>query len=312
MPGRYDTHPEMQPLIDARAKQPPAKTVEEMRAVWEVYAAEVRPERPDGLEVIDTTLPREDGQPVPVRIYRPKGLPEQAPCVVYLHGGGFMKGSPDSSDSTGWGLALGARAVCVSVDYRLAPENKHPEPLYDCYGVLAHIAANAASMGVDAGRIAVGGDSAGGCLAAATCLLARDRGGPAIAAQVLVYPCLADDLSAPSYRYNVDPPGLTRASMQQYWEWYLPDQPSTDPYATPMLAQDLSNLPPAFVVTAEYDPLYNDGFDYAEKLRADAVPVTYRCAPRFIHGFLRVAQDGPKAKAEFAAMTDFLRGVFNS
>lgn len=312
MPGRYDTHPEMQPLIDARAKQPPATTVAEMRAVWEAYAAEVRPARPEGLEVTDTTMPREDGQAVPVRIYRPQGLPARAPCVVYIHGGGFMKGSPASSDSTGWGLAVGSNAVCVSVDYRLTPENKHPELLHDCYGVVAHISAKAASLGIDASRIAVAGDSAGGCLTAATCLMARDRGGPNIAAQVLIYPCLTDDLSAPSFSYNAEPPGLTTASMKQYWEWYLTELPSKDPYATPMLADNLSNLPPTFVVTAEYDPLYNDGFDFAQKLKAAGVPVTYRCAARFIHGFLRVAMDGPKARAEFAAMTSFLRQRFGS
>jgi acetyl esterase len=313
MPGRYDTHPEMEPLIAARAAQPPATTVAEMRAVWETYASAIRPERPAGLEVQDTTMPREDGEAVAVRIYRPKGLPEQAPCVVYLHGGGFMKGSPDSSDSTGWGLALGTNAVCVSVDYRLAPENKHPELLNDCYGVIAHIAANAPSLGVDPARIAVAGDSAGGCLAAAVCLVARDRGGPAIAAQALIYPCLNDDLSAPSFSYNVEPPGLSTASMKQYWDWYLGEGVrSSDPYATPMVANDLSGLPPAFIVTAEYDPLYNDGYDYAQKLKAAGVLVTYRCAARFVHGFLRVAMDGPKARAEFAAITDFLRERFTS
>ena len=312
MPGRFDTHPEMQPLIDARAKQPPATTVAEMRAVWETYAAEVRPVRPDGLSVEDTTMPREDGADVPVRIYRPDSLPARAPCVVYIHGGGFMKGSPASSDSTGWGLALGARAVCVSVDYRLAPEHKHPEAFNDCYGVVTHLAANAQQYGIDASRIAVGGDSAGGCLTAAVCLAARDRGGPAIAAQVLIYPCLTDDLSAPSFAYNSEPPGLTTASMKQYWEWYLTDQPSADPYGTPMVASDLSGLPPSFVVTAEYDPLYNDGFDYAARLRQAGVPVTYRCAARFVHGFLRVAMDGPKARAEFAAINGFLRQAFGS
>ena len=312
MPGRFDTHPEMQPLIDARAKQPPATTIAEMRAVFDAAGLAVQPPRPAGLEVQDTTMPREDGQPVPVRIYRPKGLPERAPCVIYIHGGGFMKGSPATSDSAGWGLAVGARAVCISVDYRLAPENKHPELLNDCYGVVAHVSANAAALGIDASCIAVGGDSAGGCLTAATCLMARDRGGPNIAAQVLIYPCLNDDLSAPSYTYNADPPGLTTASMKAYWDWYLTDLPSKDPYATPMVATDLSRLPPTYVVTAEYDPLYNDGFDFAARLRAAGVPVTYRCAARFIHGFMRVAMDGPKAKAEFAAINGFLRQQFGS
>ncbi|MCA8929070.1 MAG: alpha/beta hydrolase [Alphaproteobacteria bacterium] len=308
MPGRYDTHPEMQPLIDARAAQKPATTLEDMRAVFDAAAAAVKPPRPDGLEVQDSTMPRLDGQPVPVRIYRPKGLGKRAPCVVYIHGGGFMKGSPETSDSTGWGLAVDARAVCVSVDYRLAPEHKHPDPFDDCYGVVAHIAAHAADLGIDASRIAVAGDSAGGCLTAAVCLAARDRAGPAIAAQVLVYPCLTDDLSAPSFAYNADPPGLTTASMKQYWDWYLGEGVrSNDPYATPACATDLSRLPPTFVVTAEYDPLYNDGFDYARRLKAAGVPVTYRCAARFIHGFLRLRDGGPAARAEFAALTGFLR-----
>ena len=312
MPGRFDTHPEMQPLIDARATQPPATTIKEMRAVFDATGLAVQPPRPEGLGVEDTTMPRLDGEQVPVRIYRPKGLSARAPCVIYIHGGGFMKGSPATSDSTGWGLAVGARAVCISVDYRLAPENKHPELFNDCYGVVAHVSANAASLGIDAGRIAVSGDSAGGCLTAATCLAARDRGGPNIAAQVLIYPCLNDDLSAPSFAYNADPPGLTKASMNSYWDWYLTDLPSKDPYATPMVADDLTRLPPTYVVTAEYDPLYNDGFDYAARLREAGVPVTYRCAARFIHGFMRLAMDGPKAKAEFAAINGFLRQVFGS
>jgi acetyl esterase len=312
MPGRYDTHPEMQPLIDARAVQAPATTLEEMRAVFDAAAAAVKPPRPDGWGGKDTTMPRLDGQPVPVRIYRPEGLPERAPCVVYIHGGGFMKGSPETSDSTGWGLAVDSHAVCVSVDYRLAPEHKHPELFDDCYGVVAHIAANAASLGIDAARIAVSGDSAGGCLTAAVCLAARDRGGPNIAAQVLIYPCLNDDTSAPSFSYNANPPGLTTASMKQYWEWYLTELPSKDPYATPACATDLSHLPPTYVVTAEYDPLYNDGFDYAQRLKAAGVPVTYRCAARFIHGFLRLRDGGPAGRAEFAALTGFLRQRFGS
>lgn len=311
MPGRYDIHPEMEPIIAAAAALPPADTFPEIRKNWEAYAAANMPPRPDGLEVQDTTMPSLDGTPVPVRLYRPKGVGPCAPCVVYFHGGGFMKGSPQSSDSTGWGLAVEARAICVSVDYRLAPEHKHPIPFQDCFGVVRHIAAHAAEYGVDASRLAVAGDSAGGNLAAAVALAARDEGGPRLVAQALIYPCLTDDLSAPSYRYNAAPSGLTTESMQNYWRWYLGEEVvSSDPYATPLKAQNLKNLPPAVVLTAEYDPLYNDGFDYAVRLRAAGVPVAYHCAARLIHGLLRCRLTGERSKAAFATMAGFLRERF--
>lgn len=311
MPGRYDVHPEMDPLISAAASLPPADTFPEIRKNWEAYAAANTPARPDGLEVQDTTMPSVDGTPVPVRIYRPKGLEACAPCVIYYHGGGFVKGSPQSSDTTGWGLAMESRAVCVSVDYRLAPEHKYPEPFEDCYGVLCHIAANGPALGIDVGRLAVAGDSAGGNLAAAVALAARDKGGPKLLAQALIYPCLTDDLSAPSYTYNAEPPGLTRQSMGNYWVWYLGEGVvSSDPYATPLKAQNLKNLPPAFIMTAEYDPLYCDGVEYRDRLRAAGVPVTYLCAARLIHGFMRARLTGERSRAAFAAMTRFLRERF--
>ncbi len=311
MPGRYDIHPEMDPIIKASAALPPANTVAEMRKNWEVYAAANMTQWPDGLEVQDTTMPSVDGTPVGVRVYRPKGLAACAPCVIYIHGGGFMKGSPQSSDTTGWGLAMDCRAVCVSVDYRLAPEHKHPTAFEDCYGVLCHIAQNGAALGIDAGRIAVAGDSAGGNLAAAIALAARDMGGPGLRGQALIYPCLTDDLSAPSFAYNVAPPGLTTQSMGNYWGWYLGEGVvSDDPYATPLKAQNLANLPPAIILTAEYDPLYCDGVEYAARLRAASVPVTYHCAARLIHGFLRCRLTGQRSAAAFAAMTGFLRERF--
>lgn len=311
MPGRFDTHPEMDAIISAAAALPPAETFPEIRANWEAYAAANTPARPEGLEVMDTQMPSADGSPVDVRIYRPKGLDACAPCVIYYHGGGFVKGSPQSSDTTGWGLALDTNAVCVSVDYRLAPEHPFPTPFLDSYGVLTHLAANGPDYGVDAGRLAVAGDSAGGNLAAAVALKARDAGGPQLRAQALVYPCLTDDLSAPSFSYNSGPPGLTSASMGSYWKWYLGEGVvSEDPYATPLKATNLVNLPPAVILTAEYDPLYCDGVEYAERLRAAGVPVAYHFGHRLIHGFLRCRLNGERSAAAFAVMTGFLRERF--
>ena len=154
-----------------------------------------------------------------------------------------MKGSPETSDSTGWGLAVDSKAVCVSVDYRLAPEHKHPELFDDCYGVVAHIAENAAALGIDPARIAVSGDSAGGCLTAAVCLAARDRGGPTIAAQVLIYPCLTDDTLRPLVQLQRQSARPHHRQHEAVLGVVSDELPSKDPYATPALRH--RPIPPA-------------------------------------------------------------------
>jgi acetyl esterase len=243
-----------------------------------------------------------------VRIYRPAGVADPAPCVLYLHGGAFIKGSLESGDVVAWGVADQAKAIVVSVDYRLAPEHPFPAGLEDCYAALSHVAARGRDLGIDPRRIAVWGDSAGGNLAAALCLVTRDRGGPAIVAQALNYPCLTDELTAASYRIYAASPGLATAAMESAWDQYLAgDRPTRNPYAAPLKAKDLGRLPPAHIHVAEIDPLADDGRAYAARLGAAGGVVELRSAKRMIHGFLRARFDGPDAAAEFAEPCAFLR-----
>jgi acetyl esterase len=174
--------------------------------------------------------------------------------------------------------------------------------------VLVDVAENAAAYGIDPSRVAVCGDSAGGNLAAAVTLAARDRGGPRIAGQMLVYPCLTDVAEDGSYRVHAITPGLTTESMRTYWDWYLAGNgtPSDDPYAVPLKAGDLSGLPPTGVHVAEIDPLFDDGRLYAERMKAAGVPTEYRCARGMIHGFMRSRLLGPESAAEFSAICRFL------
>ncbi len=312
MPDSVAMHPEMQILVDTKADLPPATTLEEMRAGWNAYSDRIRRPHPADMKVADRGVAGKGGA-IPVRVYRPAAAPAVAPCVLYFPGGGVMKGDLDSSDTTAWGLAQETGAVVVSVAYRVAPENPYPAAFDDCFSVLADVAANAGSYGVDAARIAVSGDSAGGNLAAAVSLAARDRDGPTSAAQVLVYPCLTDDTKQDSYRVHAVTPGLTAASMKAYWGWYLAGsaQPVNDPYALPLKARSLAGLPRAYVHVAEIDPQYDDGRMYAERLKAAGVPTEFRCAKGMIHGFMRARLIGPASAAEFGAICTFLRKCFD-
>jgi acetyl esterase len=306
-----DLHPEMMAQIEAAKALPPATSVAAWRANWTVYTNATRRPYPPGMLVEDRAI-AVGGRAIKVRVYRPAGLATLAPCIAYFHGGGFMKGDCDSSDTAAWGLAEESRAVLVSVDYRLAPEYPYPAAFDDCFEVTAHLAWHGRNYGIDGKRLAVAGDSAGGNLAAAVALAARDRRGPALAAQALIYPTLTTDLSLPSYRANGDGPGLTTAAMELYWRWYLPGgNHRADAYAAPLLASDLAGLPATFIHTAEYDPLHDDGVRYAERLRAAGVAVDYRLAARMVHGFLRARFQGPATAAEFQAITGFLRRRLN-
>ena len=259
------------------------------------------------MEVYDRTVPTQERE-VPVRVYRPAGPDGPRPCILYMHGGGYMLGDLDSSDSIAWGFAQETGAVVVSVDYRLTPEHPYPAAFNDCYGVLSWLAAHPADVEVDPDRIAVAGDSAGGNFSAALCLAARDRHGPRIVAQALIYPGTGLDDTYPSYIEHAESPGLTTAGTRKYRGLYLSGNlDSTDPYARPVMAEDHSNLPPAWVHPAEIDPIRDDGRVYASKLALAGTWATYREAKGMIHGFMRARFAGPGAKAEFDAICDFLR-----
>ncbi len=301
-----EIHPDMKPLLEARKFMAPASTPAEKRANWTRYTQAIAIPRPSHIATEDRVIST-PGQDVPVRIYRREGAGAAAPCVVYLHGGGFMLGDLDSSDTNAWGLCDQTGAVVVSVDYRLTPDFPYPAAFEDCYGVLCWLAESGAEIGIDGTRIAFCGDSAGGSLAAACCLAARDRGGPRIAGQALVYPTLGVDPDLPSYVESKDGPSLTTEGMIYYNGIYFSGTThAADPYAAPAKAPDVAGLPPAFIHTAEFDPIRDDGRVYAARLASAGNWVTYREARRMLHGFLRMREAGADARAEFAALSRFL------
>lgn len=307
MTTRREPHPDMRVLTEAQKHAYGGTTIAEQRQAWSAYTSSIAPPRPDSLIVRDTTIAGRD-HAVPVRVYRPAGVDGPLPCVVYMHGGGFMKGDLDSSDPVAWGLTQQTGAVTVSVDYRLTPEHPYPAAFDDCYAVLAQLHARPHEFGIDPQRIAVAGDSAGGHLAASLCLAARDRGGPHIAAQAIIYTVIGTDMTMPSYGENAEGYGLTTAACHAYMKLLLPDDcHAGDPYARPAEARDFSRLPPAFVHSAELDPVRDDGRLYAAKLALAGVDVTYREARGMIHGFMRARFTGAAARAEYDAICDFLR-----
>lgn len=228
--------------------------------------------------------------PIPVRLYRPKNAGDAAlPVLVFFHGGGWVLGYLDALDATCAQFANASGCAIVSVDYRLAPENKFPKAVDEAYASTAWVAANAKMLDIDPNRIAVGGDSAGGNLAAVVCLMAREAGGkPSIKYQLLIYPVTDAAMDTPSFRRFAQGYLLTSPAMAWFYRQYLnaPEE-GRDWRCSPMRAASLANLPPAFVMTAGFDPLRDEGEDYAARLAREAhVPVTLWRHAGQIHGFL--------------------------
>jgi acetyl esterase/lipase len=235
-----------------------------------------------GEETVETRDEVVDG--VPVRVYRPAGVTGDLPGILYLHGGGFCIGSIETEHAGAVGLNNAIQAVVVSVDYRLAPEHPYPAGLEDCYTALGFLAG---LDGVDPDRLAVHGQSAGGGLSAATALLARDRGGPALCFQALGIPELDDRLGTPSMTAFTGTPMWARPQAIKSWDYYLAGQPA-DGYAAPARMEDLSGLPPTYLVTCELDPLRDEGLTYAMRLLAAGVPVEVHNYPGAFHGAMLV------------------------
>ena len=244
---------------------------------------------------------------LPARLYAPLG---EAPTglLVYFHGGGWAASDLETHDALCTDLCSVSGVRVLSVAYRLAPEFRFPVPLDDCWHATVWAAQNAALLGADPARLAVGGDSAGGNLAAAVTLRARDAGGPVLAAQLLIYP--ATELSrtdTPSYRANADGYGLSAQTMRAFTLLYLGSpEDALHPHASPLLAPDLSGLPPALILTAEYDPLRDDGILYAEALEAAGTEATHLPGPGLIHTFARLAAISPRSAANMDAAAQWL------
>ncbi|UCE85542.1 MAG: alpha/beta hydrolase [Deltaproteobacteria bacterium] len=265
----------------------------------------------DVAAVEDRALPGPAGD-VPVRIYTPVGAAPH-PALVFFHGGGFVIGSVDTHDATCRALTNAARCVVVSVGYRLAPEHPFPAAPEDCYAATRWVAQNAAEIGVDSRRVAVGGDSAGGNLAAVVAQLARERGQPALLHQLLIYPVTNHGFDTASYTENAEGYLLERETMQWFWNHYLADaSDGAHPKASPLRAADLSGLPPATVLTAEYDPLRDEGEAYAERLREAGVATVHTRYRGMIHGFFAMTDMLDGAKAALEQASGELRRAFKS
>jgi acetyl esterase len=235
--------------------------------------------------------------PLGIRIYRPRD-PLRA-GLVYFHGGGWVLGSLESADASCRAIANRSRSVVISVDYRLAPETKFPGAVEDAHAAVRWVADNAAELRIDPERIAVGGASAGGNLAAAAALLARERGGPKIAFQLLTVPVTELSARAPSYQEFAEGYGLSRADMEWFGTHYVRTPGDADDPHASVLRADLHDLPPAFVITAECDPLRDDGEAYAEKLQKLGIRASYKRYPGMFHGFMSFPKTLPEADEAF-------------
>ncbi len=291
---------------------PPLNTLpvaEARMAIEQMVAMQGDPEAVARTE--DRRLPGPDGE-IPVRVYTPaaKG---PLPILVYFHGGGWVIGSIASHDGVCRALANRVGAIVVSVDYRLAPEHRFPAAAEDCYAATRWVAEHAAELGGDATRIAVGGDSAGGNLAAVVALMARDRGGPRLVHQLLVYPVADGGLDTPSYQENADGYFLTRDMMAWFWDHYVPRRADREhPYCSPLRGADLRGLPPATVLTAEFDPLRDEGERYAKRLTEADVPTTMTRYDGLVHGFFGMSVLFDQARAAIDQAAAALRGAFAS
>jgi acetyl esterase len=264
---------------------------------------------PEMVEITDATIPG-SASPLAVRIYRPTNDSAQ-PVLVYFHGGGLVMGSNHSFEPLARALASASGATVVAVDYRLAPESPPPAQFDDAYAATEWTSRNADGLGLDDGRVAVVGDSAGGSLAAAVALAARDRGGPGVFAQVLLYPGLDRDLKVPSITALADPPILTRDDIDYLHSLADGDAgPPRDPYLVPAYAADLSGLPMAIVVTAGCDPIQDWGERYAARLRDASVQTTTTRYPGMYHGFLMRSDATARGRLAIAEIGALLQAKF--
>ncbi len=303
--------PDVSMLLDMMAElELPAMdsmSAEDARAFSDAMSAE-RPPGPEVGEIVDGTLPGPAGD-LAYRLYRP-ATPGPHPVVVYYHGGGWVLGSAESDDPLCRDLCVRSDALIVSVDYRHAPEARFPAAVDDAFAALQWVADSAEQLGGIPGPVAVAGWSAGGNLAAVVCQMARDTGGPAISGQLLLTPVTDSDLDRGSYHDNGDGYVLTAALMRWFWDHYTEPSERTDPRVAPLRADSLADLPPAFIVTAEFDPLRDEGIAYADALADAGVPVRHLPARGHVHTSIAAVDLMLSGAPIRAQMAEALRSFF--
>jgi acetyl esterase len=297
--------PGMLKLYKALSSESPAQAatwpLERQRAAWNSVCRKFRAPIPGGVVVQDRVL-----NGVPCQIFRPSGG-GLGPGLIYFHGGGWVLGGPDTHGDMCAEMAKGADIVVVLVDYRLAPEHPHPAQLEDSLNVLSWLREHGPQIGMDPATITGGGDSAGGQMTVGLSLWLRDHNLPPLNGMMLIYPVLGNDVNTPSYLRNANAPCLSREEMVFFLDSFLgaKDNPNwTDPYAMPMLAADLSNLPPAFITVAAHDPLYDDGVNFHARLLAAGVASELRKEPALAHSYMRARHVSEPAMAGFQAIVE--------
>jgi acetyl esterase len=259
-------------------------------------------------EVIHRYIPGPTSD-LPIRIYRPiKGA--VLPALVFFHGGGWVLNNLDSYEQAMRSLANKGQFVVIAVNYQKAPELAFPIPFDDCYSTLLWVAENSTKLGIESTQIGVGGDSAGGNLAAGVAIKARDTADVNLAFQLLIYPCNDNEMNYESAHKNGDGYGLSTRAMKWFWEQYLSKKADAkNPYAVPAAAKDFSNLAPAIITTAEFDPLLDDGYIYAELLRKSGTPTVYREYEGVIHGYFTLAGITPEAEVLHQHVADEINAI---
>jgi acetyl esterase len=300
--------PELRPYLamwdKAWADLPPRATAQDRRAILNRLADAARKPLPAGIASEVHHIANGD-RPVRVVIFRPVS-PVPTPCLIYMHGGAWMQGSPETHDEITVGIAAAARYTVVSVDYALAPEQPFPAAVRDCEAVVRWVFAQAPALNIRADAISVGGDSAGGNLAAVLCLAFRGTE-QNLRGQLLFYPGVDCDFTRASFAENADGPIIKTAAMDATLAQYAPNRADwTDWRVSPLRAADHSRLPPAFIAVAEHDPLRDDGLAYAAKLTASGAPVELHRGRGLIHGYLRAMSYSAAVREAFAAACGWL------
>jgi acetyl esterase len=311
-------HPQARALLDLMEARrvPPTHTLSpaDARALYRDRRAYTQPDPPAVGEVRELAAEGPAG-PIPLRLYRPRdsGADDARPVLVYFHGGGWVIGDLDTHDTLCRELANGSGCAVVAVDYRMGPEHRFPAAVDDCIAATRWVHAQAGSLGLDAERIAVGGDSAGGNLAAVVAIAARDAGAPSIAWQLLIYPATDMRRGAPSHTTNGSGYLLTRETIDYFHGHYIVDpRDDLDWRASPLLHPDLARLPPALVLTAGYDPLRDEGLQYAAALTAAGGRASEVCFERQLHGFILMGRVLDEANTAVALCAAELRRALHS